>query len=186
MNNQDQKRNLVSTLNREKVDTDFSNKSPSRYLSIHTIVQSLSLSLTTRQAALSVMAGKSRYYCCFFCALGPISLLKDMYETSRPAMALTPTYRIDKRSRTVTRPIKMPEICMLVLEQTAISAKFGKLTRRQELILFKQGQLLLRVRAVALLRPLEAVVHISLQIGVHAVVSWRRVFTLVVQIGRLA
>lgn len=80
----------------------------------------------------------------------------------------------------------MPEVCMLALEQTAISARFGTLTRRQELILFKQGQLLLRVRAVALLRPLEAVVHISLQIGVHAAVSWRRVFTLVVQIGRLA
>lgn len=42
MNNQDQKRNVVSTLSREKVDTDFSNKSASRYLSIHTIVQSLS------------------------------------------------------------------------------------------------------------------------------------------------
>lgn len=46
MNNQDQKRNLVSTLSREKVDADFSNKSASRYLSIHTIVQSLSLSLS--------------------------------------------------------------------------------------------------------------------------------------------
>lgn len=139
MNNQDQKRNLVSTLNREKVDTDFSNKSVSRYLSIHTIVQSLSLSLTTRQAALSVMAGKSRYYCCFFCALGPISLLKDMYETSRPAMALTPTYRIDKRSRTVTRPMKMPKICMLVLEQTAISATFWETHPATRIDTFQRG-----------------------------------------------
>lgn len=55
MNNQDQKRNVVSTLNREKVATDFSNKSASRYLSIHTIVQSLSLFLSrlTKQPYLS-------------------------------------------------------------------------------------------------------------------------------------
>lgn len=139
MNNQDQKRNVVSTLNREKVDTDFSNKSASRYHSIHTIVQSLSLSLTTRQTALSVVAGQSFYYCCFFCALGPISLLKDMYETSRPAMALTPTYRIDKRSRTVTRPMKMPKVRMLVLEQTAISATFWETHPATRIDTFQTG-----------------------------------------------
>lgn len=51
-----------------------------------------------------------RNYCCLplFCAAGPISLLKAMYETSRPAMAETPTQRMTTRSKLTVRPMKMP------------------------------------------------------------------------------
>ena len=48
------------------------------------------------------------YCCCFFCAAGPISLLKAMYETSRFAIALTPTDRMRKSSKVTAPPMKMP------------------------------------------------------------------------------
>ena len=38
----------------------------------------------------------------------PIYLLKAMYDTSRPAMAEIPTYRITKSSRDTVRPMKIP------------------------------------------------------------------------------
>jgi hypothetical protein len=60
-----------------------------------------------------------------------------------------------------------------------------ELTRRQELIFLEQRQLILWVRAV-LCSPLEAVLHIPLEICVHAAMSWRCILALVVQVGRIA
>lgn len=45
---------------------------------------------------------------CFFCAAGPISLLKAIYDTSSPDTALRPTYKIlSNKSETLT-PMKIP------------------------------------------------------------------------------
>jgi hypothetical protein len=41
-----------------------------------------------------------------------------MYETSRPAMADTPTQRMTRRSRLTTRPMKRPKQVSLVMFPT--------------------------------------------------------------------
>jgi hypothetical protein len=73
----------------------------------------------TRKCDASVVlaASGNTIYCCLplFCAAGPISLLKAMYETSRPAMADTPTQRITRRSRLTVRAMKMPRHIVLIL-----------------------------------------------------------------------
>jgi hypothetical protein len=50
------------------------------------------------------------YCCCFFCALGPISLLKAKYDTSRLVRARTPTSRIRNRGMTAMNPINNPGV----------------------------------------------------------------------------
>ena len=49
-------------------------------------------------------------YCCFFCALGPISLLKAKYDTSKLNSARIPTSKIKKSGMTAANPMNRPGV----------------------------------------------------------------------------
>jgi hypothetical protein len=55
-----------------------------------------------------IYTGISLFISYFLCALGPISLLKAKYETSRLAIALRPTTRMRTSGTMAVRPMNRP------------------------------------------------------------------------------
>lgn len=47
-------------------------------------------------------------HCCFFCACGPPSFLNAPYDTSRPDIALIPTYAMKDSNKTTDSPMNIP------------------------------------------------------------------------------